>query len=185
MSHTTDVSIRFDEVSDGDIGRFHLDRQIAGERGQAFFDASAAEDMPLARRLFTLPAVEAILLAERTVMVRKRGSASWPDLRPDVERMIRSEFSQRDPADRSPDRRSPAPQLPEAHRRDRRTHRERMRVPQELKWVVGWLVAGAFVAQLLWASVWRVTDGSSAYLVRLAGTLAVLALWIMFTRSAD
>lgn len=185
MSRPTEVSIRFDAPSPGDIGRFVLDRQVAGERGKAFFHPDGERDTPLVRRLFRLPAVDAIFLADHTVMVRKREGAVWPELQPAVERVIRTEFSPEASEDSRSGRRRPAIRVPEGAPRGHRRPRERIRVAGDLRWIVTWLVAGAFVAQVLWASFWRVSDGSSMYLLRLAATVAFLVFWLVFTRPAE
>jgi len=114
MSRPTEVSITFDAPSPGEIGRFVLDRQVAGERGQAFFHPDGDEDPPLVRRLFQLPAVDAVFLSNSTVMVRKREDAAWPDLRPAVERAIRTALSPDASLDGHAHRRRPTIRIPDA-----------------------------------------------------------------------
>lgn len=185
MSRPTEVSITFEAPSPGDIGRFVLDRQVAGERGQAFFHPDNDGDTPLVRRLFQLPAVDAIFLSDSTVMVRKREDAAWPDLRPAVEQAIRTAFSPAASDGGRAHRRRPAIRVLDGGLGGRGRPRERIRVAKDLRWIVTWLVAGAFVAQVLWASFWRVSGGSSAYLLRLAATAAFVVFWLVFTRAAE
>lgn len=185
MSRTRDISVRFDDSSSDEIGRFILDRRVAGERGQAFFASEEAVNEPVVRHLFDLPAVEAVFLAENTVRVRKGSEVGWPELAPAVARAIREGFAD-DSSDGRPTDGGDLVVTPSAADKDHRVRpRERIPVAAELRMVVSWLLAGALVAQVMWATFWVVTDGSSAYPLRLAGTLAVLVLWIMFTRPAD
>ena len=67
--------------------KFLLDRQIA-EHPTSFFNADAAADHAVARRLFAVPGVSSLLLLGDFVTVNKSSEASWADIKAQVRRVL-------------------------------------------------------------------------------------------------
>ena len=67
--------------------KFVLDRPIV-EQPTSFFNAEAAQDYPVARRLFEIPGVSSLLLLGDFVTVNKNSEANWKDITPRVERVL-------------------------------------------------------------------------------------------------
>ena len=70
--------------------KFVLDREIAATP-ISFFNASAAEHHPLAKKLFAISGVSSLLLLGDFITVNKRSDASWKDLTPRVTRVLENE----------------------------------------------------------------------------------------------
>lgn len=70
--------------------KFTLDRVLVeGTAARSYFDADAAREDPLARRLFEIDGVESLLIADNFITVTKLPDASWDDLVPTIESTIR------------------------------------------------------------------------------------------------
>ena len=78
--------------------KFTVDRPVyAG--GSAFFgNRSAAKHSPLAARLFEIPAVEGVLIADNQVTVTKAGVEQWPVIGKQVGAKIREHIRSEEPA---------------------------------------------------------------------------------------
>ncbi|MFQ5968615.1 MAG: NifU N-terminal domain-containing protein [Acidimicrobiia bacterium] len=81
-----------------DAAKFTVDRTLVeGGGSNPYFDAASAVDDPLATVLFTIEGVESLLLAEDFVTVTKSPSASWEDLVPEIEKVIKETLGPADP----------------------------------------------------------------------------------------
>ena len=67
--------------------KFLLDREIS-DQPASFFDAGAAADHPVARRLFAIPGVSSLLLLGDFVTVNKSADASWPQIKERVRQVL-------------------------------------------------------------------------------------------------
>ena len=67
--------------------KFMLDRPIT-EQPTSFFNASAADDHPIASRLFAIPGVSSLLLLGDFVTVNKSPDASWPAIKTRVRQVL-------------------------------------------------------------------------------------------------
>lgn len=71
--------------------KFVLDRRLVeGDASRSYFEASSADEDPLARSLFRIDGVESLMIADNFVTVTKSPGASWEDLVPQVEETIRT-----------------------------------------------------------------------------------------------
>jgi len=70
--------------------KFVLNRRVA-EETFSFFNANAAADHPLARKLFTVPGVSSLLLLNDFITVNKRPEAKWPDIKRAVKKVLAEE----------------------------------------------------------------------------------------------
>ena len=59
--------------------KFLLDRQVSAQP-MSFFNAQAAQDHPLAKKLFAIDGVTSLLLLGDFITVNKRPDVSWDDL---------------------------------------------------------------------------------------------------------
>ena len=60
--------------------KFVLDRSVS-EQPLSFFNASAAKDHPLAKRLFEIAGVSTLLLLGDFITINKSPDAGWDDIR--------------------------------------------------------------------------------------------------------
>lgn len=67
--------------------KFVLDREIANPP-ISFFNAEAATDHPLAKKLFAIPGVTSVLLLGDFVTINKRPDADWKSITPGIRRVL-------------------------------------------------------------------------------------------------
>lgn len=60
--------------------KFVLDRPVS-ERPLSFFNAAAAQDFPLAKRLFEIAQVSSLLLLGDFITINKSPDGDWDDIR--------------------------------------------------------------------------------------------------------
>ena len=78
--------------------KFTVDRSVY-PGGSAFFgNREAANDSPLAQRIFEIPEVENILIAENQITVTKSGFDPWPVIGKRIGAKIREHIQSNDPA---------------------------------------------------------------------------------------
>lgn len=154
-----------------------LSQLVAGERSLSYGDAASAAGNPLAARLFQVPGVNGLLMRENMIVVTKAQDAEWPELLPGMESAIQEEFAM---AGRR-HRRVPHGHAPGSGERRQMPTGVRVRVPAELKMIVGWLLAALSVAQLFWVFPTWDTSRREPLLIRLAMTVALLLFWLLFT----
>jgi len=59
--------------------KFILDRSVS-QQPLSFFDAAAASDYPLAKKLFAIPGVSSLLLLGDFITINKSPDAQWDDI---------------------------------------------------------------------------------------------------------
>ena len=72
--------------------KFVLDRAVTEGESRSYFDPESAEDDPLARRLFQVEGVRALLLADDFVTVTKSPDREWEELVPGVRKALETEL---------------------------------------------------------------------------------------------
>ena len=77
---------------------FTIDRPVYAGGSAYFTNREAAEHSPLAKRIFEIPEVENILIAENQVTVTKSGYEPWPVIGKRVGEKIREHIKSNDPA---------------------------------------------------------------------------------------
>jgi NFU1 iron-sulfur cluster scaffold homolog, mitochondrial len=93
------IAIRAEiSVADPDTCKFTLGQalDLVGER--FFANREQAAGSPLIERLFELPGVAHVLVAGCVLAVGKTSSASWPELKPDIAAVVRSQLRSGVPA---------------------------------------------------------------------------------------
>ncbi len=78
--------------------KFTVDRPVYAGGAAYFGNRDAAENSPLAKRIFEIPVVENILIAENQVTVTKSGFDSWPVIGKQIGAKIREHIQSNDPA---------------------------------------------------------------------------------------
>lgn len=88
-----DIEIRVEGTPNPNAAKFVLDRPVTeGSGGRSYFDPSTVRDDALARRLFEIEGVRALLFVENFITVTKQESAAWDDLVERVQETIRAEL---------------------------------------------------------------------------------------------
>ena len=59
--------------------KFVLDRPVS-QQSMSFFNSSAANDYPLAKKLFAIPGVSSLLLLGDFITINKSPDAQWDDI---------------------------------------------------------------------------------------------------------
>ena len=77
---------------------FTIDRPVYAGGSAYFKNREAAEHSPLAKRIFEIPEVENILIAENQVTVTKAGFDPWPAIGKQIGAKIREHISSNEPA---------------------------------------------------------------------------------------
>jgi hypothetical protein len=74
--------------------KFVLDRPVS-QQPMSFLNASAAQDSPLARKLFAIPGVSSLLLLGDFITINKSPDVHWDDIK-DRARAVLSAATERD-----------------------------------------------------------------------------------------
>ena len=69
--------------------KFVLDRPVS-QQPLSFFDAAAASDYPLAKKLFAIPGVSSLLLLGDFITINKSPDAQWDDITDAARSVLRS-----------------------------------------------------------------------------------------------
>ena len=77
---------------------FTIDRPVYAGGSAYFSNREAAEHSPLAKRIFEIPEVENILIAENQVTVTKSGHEPWPVIGKKIGAKIREHIQSNEPA---------------------------------------------------------------------------------------
>ena len=93
-----DIQISVEGTPNPNATKFVLDRDMPGEGSRSFFDAESAADDPLARRLFEVNGVRALLIVENFVTVTKDADLEWPDLVDELEEALHEALDMPDEA---------------------------------------------------------------------------------------
>jgi hypothetical protein len=87
-----ELTIRVEGTPNPNAAKFTLDRSVPVEDSTSYFDAESASGDPLARDLFAVEGVQALLMVDNFITVTKDGDAVWEDLveeiRPVLERHL-------------------------------------------------------------------------------------------------
>ena len=67
--------------------KFILDQDVSAQP-TSFFDAEAARDFPLAKKLFAIPGVSSLLFLGDFITVNKRPDVHWDDVTPGVKQVL-------------------------------------------------------------------------------------------------
>ena len=93
------VTIRAElSVADPDTCKFTLGQTLSTAGERFFANAEQAAGSPLIERLFELPGVTHVLVAGNVLAVGKMPAATWPDLKPQVAAIVRSQLLSGAPA---------------------------------------------------------------------------------------
>lgn len=87
-----ELTIRVEGTPNPNAAKFTLDRSVPVEDSTSYFDAESASDDPLARDLFAVEGVQALLMVDNFITVTKDADVAWEDLveeiRPILERHL-------------------------------------------------------------------------------------------------
>jgi NFU1 iron-sulfur cluster scaffold homolog, mitochondrial len=78
--------------------KFTVDRPVFAGGSAYFANRQAAENSPLAKRIFEIPEVENVLIAENQVTVSKSGFEPWPGIGKQIGEKIRAHIRSEEPA---------------------------------------------------------------------------------------
>lgn len=97
MSEATTVSapvaIRAEiSVADPDTCKFTVSQALNPDSERFFENPDQAAGSPLAERLFELPGVAHVLVADNVLVIEKARESSWPELKPQIAATVRSQL---------------------------------------------------------------------------------------------
>jgi hypothetical protein len=72
--------------------KFTLSRSLELDDSRSYFDAEDAEDDPLARSLFEIDGVRALLMVDNFITVTKEEDVTWEEMVDEVAGVIRREL---------------------------------------------------------------------------------------------
>ncbi len=93
-----EISIKGEPTFNPATCRFTVDRPVYPGGSAYFGNRESANVSPLARRIFEIPEVENILIAEDQVTVTKSGYEPWPSIGKQIGAIIREHIRSGDPA---------------------------------------------------------------------------------------
>jgi hypothetical protein len=67
--------------------KFVLDRPVS-QQPMSFFNAAAANDFPLAKRLFEIPGVSSLLLLGDFITINRSPQTDWDDIKAQVKAVL-------------------------------------------------------------------------------------------------
>ncbi|HKK27969.1 MAG TPA: NifU N-terminal domain-containing protein [Gemmatimonadota bacterium] len=85
----SEVEIQVEGTPNPNAAKFTLSRSLPTDESRSYFDADAAAGDPLARRLFDVEGVRALLMVDNFITVTKAEEARWDDLVPPIREAIR------------------------------------------------------------------------------------------------
>lgn len=89
----SDVVVRSEDTPNPSARRYLVDRPVQDEPKGRFFPSAEQADDPLARSLFEVDGVAAVMLLPASVTVTKSASASWDVVDAAAQRAIERYFS--------------------------------------------------------------------------------------------
>jgi Fe-S cluster biogenesis protein NfuA len=92
------ISITGEPTTNPAICKFNVDRPVYPGKSAYFGNRDAAEASALARRLFEIPEVDNILIADNRITVTKSGSNPWPEVGKQIGKKIREHIMSKEPA---------------------------------------------------------------------------------------
>jgi Fe-S cluster biogenesis protein NfuA len=93
----TDISITGEPITDA-MCRFTVDQPVYPDKSFAFLSKEAADDSPLAKRLFEIDGVTRVLISHNQVTLNKSAEADWPVIGKSIGAAIRAHLASGDPA---------------------------------------------------------------------------------------
>ena len=93
----TEISIAGEPISDTTC-RFSVDRPVYPDKSFAFLSKEAAEDSPLARRLFEIDGITRVVISHDQITINKSAGADWPVIGKSIGAAIRAHLATDDPA---------------------------------------------------------------------------------------
>ena len=93
----TDISITGEPIS-GATCRFTVDRPVYPDKSFAFLSKEAAQDSPLAQRLFEIDGITRVLISHDQITINKSAQADWPVIGKSIGAAIRAHLATDDPA---------------------------------------------------------------------------------------
>lgn len=88
-----DLEITVQSTPNPNAAKFTLDRELPDGGSRSYFDADAAHGDRLAKRLFEVEGVRALLLVDNFITVTKTDDEEWSELVERIEQAIREELS--------------------------------------------------------------------------------------------
>lgn len=79
-------------IADPETCKFTVSQTLNPARERSFENREQAAGSPLAERLFELPGVTHVLVADNVLVVAKTRESSWPELKPQVAAIVRSQL---------------------------------------------------------------------------------------------
>ena len=92
-----EISITGEPITDASC-RFTVDRPVYPEKSFAFLSKEAAEDSPLAQRLFEIDGVTRVLISHDQITINKSAQVDWPVIGKSIGTAIRAYLATDDPA---------------------------------------------------------------------------------------
>jgi Fe-S cluster biogenesis protein NfuA len=92
-----EISITGEPISDTTC-RFTVERPIYPDKSFAFLSEEAAENSPLAKRLFEIEGITRVVISHDQVTINKSAQADWPVIGKSIGTAIRSHLATDDPA---------------------------------------------------------------------------------------
>jgi hypothetical protein len=88
------LAVQVQGTPNPNAAKFVLGESLLGEEGRTFFDAAAAQDHPLAARLFEVDGVRALFMVDNFITVTKAEGAAWDDLVEPIRVAIQQELQE-------------------------------------------------------------------------------------------
>ncbi len=87
-----EISITGEPITD-DTCRFTVDRPVYPDKSFAFLSKEAAEDSPLAQRLFEIDGITRVLISHDQITIHKSAQADWPMIGKSIGAAIRAHLA--------------------------------------------------------------------------------------------
>ncbi len=92
-----EISITGEPISDATC-RFTVNRPVYLDKSFAFLSKEAAEDSPLAKRLFEIDGISRVVISHDQITINKSAQADWPVIGKSIGAAIRAHLATDDPA---------------------------------------------------------------------------------------
>ena len=93
----TEISITGEPISDATC-RFTVDRPVYPDKSFAFLSKEAADNSPLAHRLFEIDGITRVVISHDQITINKSAQADWPVIGESIGAAIRAHLATDDPA---------------------------------------------------------------------------------------
>lgn len=87
-----DVRVTVEGTPNPNAAKFTLDRPLPEAESRSFFDPESAREDPLARRLFEVDGVRALLMVDNFITVTKAEEVDWDELVEEIRPIIESQL---------------------------------------------------------------------------------------------